>query len=100
MVLVRWVRVAGRYLHAHSAAPDASQRHSISPGDHALIPAHAEHQEVRRGCGVCVAICHGGLTPVPRALQINPGADKLVWVIVRSGSTPVTENIEDWSRST
>ncbi|UZJ57546.1 hypothetical protein CBS101457_006866 [Exobasidium rhododendri] len=55
--------------------PDSSQRLDVLPGDHALIPAYTEHQE------------------------INPGSEKLVWVIIRSGSKPITENIEDWGQS-
>lgn len=45
----------------------------LHPGDFALIPAWAEHQEV------------------------NNGDEDCVWIITRSGSTPVVHNLADWS---
>jgi uncharacterized RmlC-like cupin family protein len=44
------------------------------PSDFALIPAYAEHQEV------------------------NDGDGEVVWVITRSGSEPVAENLEGWGK--
>lgn len=44
----------------------------IKEGDFALIPRHCEHQE------------------------INDSDDEIVWIIHRSGSDPVVNNLEDW----
>ena len=49
------------------------KRQDLGPGDFALIPAHAEHQEV------------------------NDGDEEVKWIITRSGRTPVVENLEAWS---
>jgi len=51
------------------------KRQDLAPGDFALIPAYAEHQEV------------------------NDGDEEVVWVITRSGSQPVVENLEGWGKS-
>ncbi|KAM0712623.1 hypothetical protein Q7P35_000069 [Cladosporium inversicolor] len=52
-----------------------SKRQNLSPGDYALIPAYAEHQEV------------------------NDSDEDVVWCIVRSGGEPCVVNIEGWARS-
>ncbi|MCJ1276341.1 hypothetical protein MMC21_004146 [Puttea exsequens] len=44
----------------------------LEKGDFALIPAHAEHQEV------------------------NEGDEEVEWVITRSGRVPFVENLSDW----
>lgn len=56
--------------------PDENQRRDLQPGDHALIPAWVEHQEV------------------------NDGDSDVEWVIVRSGSEPIVVNLpEGWGSS-
>ena len=50
-------------------------RQVLAPGDFALIPAWAEHQEV------------------------NDGDEEVVWCIVRSGREPVVCNVEEWGGS-
>ena len=47
-------------------------RQILGPGDFALIPAWAKHQEV------------------------NDGDDEVIWVITRSGRTPFVENLQGW----
>jgi len=51
------------------------KRQDLGPGDFALIPAFAEHQEA------------------------NDGDEEVTWVIVRSGGTPFVENLEGWGGS-
>jgi uncharacterized RmlC-like cupin family protein len=51
------------------------KRQDLSPGDFALIPAWAEHQEV------------------------NDGDEEVTWIIVRSGRSPVVENLQGWGES-
>jgi mannose-6-phosphate isomerase-like protein (cupin superfamily) len=51
------------------------KRQDLAPGDFALIPAYAEHQEV------------------------NDGVEEVVWVITRTGSEPVVVNLEGWGKS-
>lgn len=51
------------------------KRQDLGPGDFALIPAYAEHQEA------------------------NDGDEEVTWIIVRSGRKPVVENLEDWGQS-
>ena len=51
------------------------KRQTLAPGDYALIPAYAEHQEA------------------------NDGEEEVVWCIVRSGGTPVVVNLEGWGMS-
>lgn len=46
----------------------------LAPGDFALIPSKAEHQEV------------------------NEGDEEVEWIITRSGRTPVVENLEGWGK--
>lgn len=50
-----------------------SKRQDLAPGDFALIPAQTEHQEV------------------------NESDEQVTWIIIRSGKSPVTVNIEGWS---
>ena len=52
-----------------------NKRQVLEKGDFALIPAHAEHQEV------------------------NDGDDEVEWIITRSGRFPIVENLQTWSRS-
>ena len=47
----------------------------LGPGDFALIPAFAEHQEV------------------------NDSEEEVVWIITRSGRNPIVENLEGWTTS-
>ena len=47
----------------------------LSPGDYALIPAWAEHQE------------------------INESDEEVVWCIVRNGREPKVVNLEGWGKS-
>ena len=49
------------------------RRQILEAGDFALIPAHAEHQEV------------------------NDGDEEVTWIITRSGRTPVVKNLEGWT---
>lgn len=51
------------------------KRQDLSPGDFALIPAYAEHQEV------------------------NDGDEEVTWIITRSGRKPVVENLDGWGKS-
>lgn len=50
-------------------------RQQLSPGDFALIPAFAEHQEA------------------------NEGDEEVIWIITRSGRSPIVENLEGWNQS-
>jgi len=53
-----------------------TKRQELIPGDWAIIPAWAEHQEA------------------------NDGEEEVVWVIVRGpGGTPVVENLGGWGES-
>lgn len=49
-----------------------AKRVDLEPGDYALIPAYAEHQEV------------------------NDGDEDVVWAIVRSGRVPEVVNLTGW----
>lgn len=51
---------------------NGEKRQPLEPGDFALIPAGEEHQEV------------------------NDGDEEIVWIIVRSGSTPEVVNLTGW----
>ena len=51
------------------------KRQDLGPGDFALIPAFAEHQEV------------------------NDGEEEVLWVITRSGPSPIVKNLEGWGTS-
>ena len=53
---------------------NGSKRQELAPGDFALIPAYAEHQEV------------------------NDSDEDVVWIITRGGRNPVVQNLEAWSK--
>ena len=53
---------------------DGTKKQILEKGDFALIPAHAEHQEVNDG---------------------NEGVES---IITRSGRVPIVENLEDWGK--
>ena len=53
---------------------NGSKRQELVPGDFALIPAYAEHQEV------------------------NDSDEDVVWIITRGGRNPVVQNLEAWSK--
>ncbi|KAF2102992.1 hypothetical protein NA57DRAFT_52529 [Rhizodiscina lignyota] len=57
------------------SGPNGSKREDLSPGDWALIPSFAEHQEV------------------------NDSDGDIVWVICRGGRTPIVENLQSWTKS-
>jgi uncharacterized RmlC-like cupin family protein len=57
------------------SGPDGSKRQDLSPGDFALIPAYAEHQE------------------------INDSDEEVIWIITRGGRTPIVVNLEGWGAS-
>ena len=61
--------------HGTVVSEGGKKRQDLAPGDFALIPAYAEHQEV------------------------NDGDEEVVWVINRSGSEPVVENLKGWGES-
>ncbi|KAF2427562.1 hypothetical protein EJ08DRAFT_575851, partial [Tothia fuscella] len=50
-----------------------SKRSELKPGDFALIPAFAEHQEV------------------------NGSDEEVVWVITRGGRNPIVESLNRWT---
>jgi uncharacterized RmlC-like cupin family protein len=54
---------------------NGSKRQELAPGDFALIPAYAEHQEV------------------------NDSDDDVVWIISRGGRNPIVHNLERWSKT-
>jgi len=64
--------VYGRAGHGSIVFNGGKDRVNINPGDFALIPAWVEHQEV------------------------NDGEEQVIFVIVRSGRTPVVVNLEGW----
>lgn len=51
------------------------KRQDLKPGDFALIPKFVEHQEV------------------------NDSDEDVVWIITRSGTSPVVENLKGWDTS-
>jgi mannose-6-phosphate isomerase-like protein (cupin superfamily) len=57
------------------SGPNGSNRQELAPGDFALIPAYAEHQEV------------------------NDSDEDVRWIITRGGRTPIVHNLERWSKS-
>ena len=62
--------------HGAIVSEGGRKRQDLKPGDWALIPAFAEHQEV------------------------NDGDEEAVWVICRGpGGIPVVENLEGWGGS-
>lgn len=62
--------------HGTVISNDGKTRQDLSPGDFALIPAWAEHQEV------------------------NDGDEEVEWIITRSGGSPVVVNLEGWGGKT
>lgn len=61
--------------HGTVVSEGGEERHNLAPGDFALIPAWAEHQEV------------------------NDGDEEVTWIITRSGRAPVVENLDRWGAS-
>lgn len=61
--------------HGTVVSEGGKKREDLAPGDYALIPAYAEHQEV------------------------NDGDEDVVWCIVRSGRQPKVTNLEGWGTS-
>jgi len=61
--------------HGAVVSDGGKTRQQLAPGDYALIPAFAEHQEV------------------------NDGDEDVVWCIVRSGREPKVVNVENWGQS-
>ncbi|KAH7402553.1 RmlC-like cupin domain-containing protein [Pyrenochaeta sp. MPI-SDFR-AT-0127] len=57
------------------SGPKGEKRQNLVPGDFALIPAYAEHQEV------------------------NESDEDVVWIITRGGRNPIVHNLEGWSKS-
>ncbi|KAH7079089.1 RmlC-like cupin domain-containing protein [Paraphoma chrysanthemicola] len=57
------------------SGPDGSKRQELAPGDFALIPAYAEHQEV------------------------NDSDEDIVWIITRGGRNPIVHNLLGWSKA-
>ena len=53
---------------------NGNKRQELAPGDFALIPAYAEHQEV------------------------NDSNEDVVWIITRGGRNPIVQNLEAWSK--
>lgn len=62
--------------HGTVVSKGGKKRQDLAPGDFALIPAWAEHQEV------------------------NDSDEEVTWIITRSGRAPVVENLERWGAST
>ena len=61
--------------HGTIVSDGGKKKQKLAPGDYALIPAFAEHQEV------------------------NEGDEEVVWCIVRSGKEPKVVNLEGWGTS-
>ena len=61
--------------HGTIVSQGGKKRQDLAPGDFALIPAWAEHQEV------------------------NNGDEEVRWIITRSGRSPVVENLDGWGTS-
>ncbi|KAF2501849.1 hypothetical protein BU16DRAFT_450022 [Lophium mytilinum] len=57
------------------SGPNGSKRQDLGPGDFALIPAYAQHQEV------------------------NDSGEDIVWIITRGGRNPIVENLDGWGES-
>ena len=55
--------------HSIVVSEGGNKRQDLSPGDFALIPAHADHQGV------------------------NDGDEEVTWIITRGGRKPVVENL-------
>jgi uncharacterized RmlC-like cupin family protein len=58
--------------HGTIVSEGGKKKQQLEPGDYALIPAYAEHQEV------------------------NEGDEEVVWCIVRSGKEPKVVNLEGY----
>ncbi|KAF2632629.1 hypothetical protein BU25DRAFT_405953 [Macroventuria anomochaeta] len=54
---------------------NGKKRQELVPGDFALIPAYAEHQEV------------------------NDGDEEVKWIITRGGRSPIVHNLDGWGKS-
>ena len=61
--------------HGAVVSEGGKKRQHLDPGDFALIPAFAEHQEV------------------------NDGDGEVTWIITRSGRVPIVENLQGWDNS-
>lgn len=61
--------------HGTIVSEGGKKKVALEPGDYALIPAFAEHQEV------------------------NESDEDVVWCIVRSGREPKVVNLEGWGKS-
>lgn len=61
--------------HGTVVSEGGRKRQDLAPGDFALIPAFAEHQEV------------------------NDGDEQVTWIITRSGRVPIIENLGKWGTS-
>ncbi|KAF1842378.1 uncharacterized protein K460DRAFT_389039 [Cucurbitaria berberidis CBS 394.84] len=57
------------------SGPNGEKKQDLAPGDFALIPAYAEHQEV------------------------NDSDEDVVWIITRGGRNPIVHNLKGWSKS-
>ncbi|KAF2797769.1 hypothetical protein K505DRAFT_322370 [Melanomma pulvis-pyrius CBS 109.77] len=57
------------------SGPNGLKRQELAPGDFALIPAFAEHQEV------------------------NDSDEDITWIITRGGRNPIVHNLEGWGKS-
>lgn len=60
--------------HGSVISEGGKTRQNLEPGDFAFIPAFTEHQEV------------------------NEGDEECFFVIVRSGKSPVTQNLSGWGK--
>ncbi|KAH7048359.1 RmlC-like cupin domain-containing protein [Macrophomina phaseolina] len=60
--------------HGSIVSDNGRTRQDLAPGDFALIPAFAQHQEV------------------------NDSDSDVVWVITRGGRTPVVVNLDGWGQ--
>lgn len=60
--------------HGTIVSDGGKTRQDLSPGDWALIPAFAEHQEA------------------------NDSDEDVVWAIIRSGRVPIVKNLSGWGR--
>ncbi len=61
--------------HGTVVSDGGKKKQVLRPGDFALIPAFAEHQEV------------------------NEGDEEVTWIITRSGMSPIVENLGGWGES-
>ncbi|KAF2000275.1 hypothetical protein P154DRAFT_522746 [Amniculicola lignicola CBS 123094] len=61
--------------HGTIVSDNGTKRQHLEPGDFALIPAYAEHQEV------------------------NDSDEDVVWIITRGGRNPIVQNLEGWGKS-